>query len=281
VHDRLAGLVGANPRGSWEANRALLMIDPLVDKPTTVDPVGQSLVAVVKAIVPNFVGGARYLTADLELFADEDVFSRFQLVPKRDVDGQIVVGEAALAGTDLFAVAGWCAREFRVHDYLLGRWNMLNYLQSKLLLRGDNPLFNAWSFGERVDRSCDENGKRMEITVQTRPSSYFLPIIPVFADVAATVIAPYWPRGALNPDTLNDPIKTRVAAVLSKLRKDDLPGFFGFLLGTFGIEPIAGLVASSLVAALKAALEKRKLWPATTGPTVAPVAAPAAAPAQD
>src|SRR5260370_26496506 len=71
--------------------------------------IGKSLFSVVQQIVGTIVSESRYLTADMELFASDKVFSRFQLVPFRS-DGK--VGEAALSGTSLFRPAGWGCRAF-------------------------------------------------------------------------------------------------------------------------------------------------------------------------
>ncbi|MGD0110097.1 MAG: hypothetical protein ABSC06_39705 [Rhodopila sp.] len=159
------------------------MIDPLVDQPKPIDPVGKSLVAVAEALTGTVVSAARYLTADMELFARDDVFSRFQLVPFRPEPGK--VGEAALAGASLYGAAGWCARPFRVHDFLLGRWNMKEYLQRQLVLAGNNHLFDAWSLDDRKDWARDAAGERLNIDESTEPATYFLPILPVLPTIVA------------------------------------------------------------------------------------------------
>jgi hypothetical protein len=264
AHDRLAGLVGSNPRTPGEANRALFLIDPLADEPSTLGNAGLSLVGVAKALIGTFVGGARYLTSDLELFADQNVFSRFQLVPTRSNPDQAVAtrltGEAALAGTDLAALGGWLARPYRVHDYLLGQWNMLNYLRGEFLLSGDNTLFNGWTFDARADAACDLSGTRIAITPQTPPKTYFLPIIPIPAD-NFQLAEPAWPTTPIDFKSLEALISTRAAAVVGQLRADNLPGVGPWLVSQILIPLLSGTLASDVVWSLKQTLLARKLVP--------------------
>jgi hypothetical protein len=264
AHDRLAGLVGSNPRAPGEANRAMFMIDPLADEPSTLDNAGLSLVAVVKAIIPTFVGGARYLTSDLELFADQNVFSRFQLVPNRSNPDPAVatrlVGEAALAGTDLAALAGWIARPYRVHDYLLGQWNMLSYLRRQFLLSGDNVLFKNWDFNARANAACDQSGERMPITIDTLPKTYFLPVIPIPPD-NFLLAEPAWPTTSIDFDALKLQIEGRAGAVAGQLRTDNLPGIGPWLVSQILIPLLSGTLADDVVASLQKALQERKLVP--------------------
>jgi hypothetical protein len=260
------------------------MIDPLADQPTPVDPVGFSVVAAVQAMLSTFVGGARYLTSDLDLFQDEDVFSRFQLVPTRagldgnpipgdlapgDPGGGPAIGEAALAGTDLFALGGWCARPFRVHDFLLGRLNMATYLRRELILRGDNPLFDNWPLPLINDYSLQQDGERLEtpVTAATPKASYFLPVIPMPPD-NFNVLPPAWPTGALNPATLQAPIAARADAVLGALRADNMPGFVGWAIALIVLGGVADTIASDIVAGLTKTMTDRKLWPAVTSVAV-------------
>jgi hypothetical protein len=285
AHEALTGIGGQNPRAPDQANRALLMIDPLADEPSGVGPVGLSVVATAKALLDTFVGGARYLTADLDLFQDEDVFSRFQLVPNRvgldgepfpgdaapgdatgevprGVSGQPPVGEAALAGTDLFALGGWCARPFRVHDYLLGRLNLAAYLRRELILRSDNPLFDRWPPDMVNDYCLRPSGDRLAtpVTAATPKSSYFLPVIPLPPDNFG-VFPPAWPNGALDPSTLRQPIEDRARAVLAALRADNMPGAAGWLISLLALGGIAETIAGDIVAAFTKSLTERGLWP--------------------
>jgi hypothetical protein len=262
VHRGLCGLVGQNPRGKSDANRAIFMIDPLADAPQPIQPVGKSLLAVAGTMVGTFVGASRYLTADMELFADNDVFSRFQLVPFRPASagpGGGRVGETALAGSTLYALAGWCAREFRVHDFLLGRANMQAYLRRELILAADNPLFAGWTAAKREDWAVDATGARTGIAGNTAPSSYYLPVIP--DTTGAPLPVPDWPVGACDPSTLAPPLKARLQKVIDTLVKDNDTGALPWLIGTLAIPGVVDFVAGKIVADFTAELTAAALWP--------------------
>jgi predicted acylesterase/phospholipase RssA len=261
VHRSLVGLVGRNPRGASDATRAILMIDPLADAPSPMSPTGKSLVAVLGGIIPTLVGGARYLTADMALFADTDVFSRFQMVPFRTATAAApaTAGEAALAGDSLFAAAGWCAREFRVHDFLLGRHNMQEYLRSQLLLAGDNPLFSQWQFGDRQDYATDRNGGRMTIDVTTPGSAYFLPILPDKTGSGPLALPP-WPVGAFNPADILDPLEKRLTAATRALIDDNSGGgMLPWLVNLLAVPGVVDVIASTVVNGFTAELQQAGL----------------------
>ena len=285
AHRALTGLVGINPRGKSDAKRAILMIDPLADRPKPLGPTGASLYSVANSIVGTFVSGGRYLTADMELFAKDDVFSRFQLVPFRpspnpnDSLGVQKIGAEALSGTSLYAAAGWCSRDFRVHDYLLGRQNMQLYLQREFKLAGDNPLFISWNFEDRKQWALNDDGDHIQITETTEKSTYFLPIIPDKTGPLQQV--PNWPYRKYNPDSLKPLLKKRLDAVLGKLVSDNnaaapwwrldvdiknllhgnasaaLPWF----LGMFAVPGVVDFVEEKVIYKFEQELKDAFLWP--------------------
>lgn len=254
VHRALAGVVGVNPRGKSDAHRALLMIDPLADEPKPIGKVGKSLYSVVQNILGTVVGEARYLTADMELFASDTVFSRFQLVPFRS-EGK--VGEAALAGTSLYAAAGWCCRAFRVHDYLLGRKNMQDYLRRDLVLAGDNPLFDGWQLQHRQDWAMDEHGSRIDVRADTPKSSYYLPVVP--DKTGGPLAEPDWPVDKYDPATLTPMLKARLQAVIDRLVKDNATGILPWFVEMFAVPGVVNLVSSRIVDGFKRELQEAGL----------------------
>jgi len=264
VHRALAGLVGENPRAPESATRALFMIDPLAPKPAHIDPVDTDVMSVIKNLTGFVTGGARYLTADMALIGDPTVFSRFQLAPTRPDLG--LVGEIALAGDFFEAFGGFIHRDFRRHDFLLGRINMQNYLRTTFILRGDNKLFANWeNRPDLIKRfAVDFDGAR--IMPSDDKSQYFLPVIPdtsylgtgPIAAAPNTEILP-WPMNSFDPGSLSGAIEKRLDAVLYALQKQELPGFInGLLTGLVG-PGLSGLLAGRIVGAMKAEMVVKKL----------------------
>lgn len=283
VHTALAGIVGPNPRGRSEANRAMFLIDALASPPdgklcpvpttgpdpNTHEPGDDALTNVAVALVGAFIAESRYRTADLDLFADPAVFSRFQLVPHRiDGTGKFVAGERAVAGATLYAFGGWGSPAFRVHDYLLGRANMIEYLRTELLLAGDNPVFEGWNdTALRQQFACDADGNSIAVTDATPKGSYFLPIIPTEISQPGQ---PEWPNEKFNPDDIRDQVEARLEGVLGLLRTAVVPGFGGWLLGLAVVPGIAGTLADKLIKWYKDDLATWGLAPAPPADPVPP-----------
>ena len=144
-------------------------------------------------MLPQDLPMGRYLTGDMQLIGDKNVFSRFQLVPNRLApDGTQLIGEDALTGSTAGAFGGFCARAFRVHDFLLGRSNMRHYLDSVLTLRADNKLFKGWDDGKRRDHARDFDGKRIDPTLAD-PTKYYLPVVPLRPELQQQPTLP-WPK---------------------------------------------------------------------------------------
>jgi hypothetical protein len=270
VHRALAGLVGKNPRGKSDAQRAMLMIDPLSDAPQPISRIGLSLLSAIGGLEPLLVGGARYLTSDMSLFADEQVYSRFQMVPFRTSPaGAALVGEAALAGDGLFAAGGWCAREYRLHDFLLGRQNMQAYLSKELLLAGDNPLFDTWTFDQRADFARDGNGVGVVITAATPKGSYLLPILPDQTQ-SGPLAVPAWPVGVFDPESIRAPLQKRLSAVIDKFIDDNTGGgLLPWLANLLVVPGISTVLANAVIDNFKKDLQDKGLLVAAQGPAVA------------
>lgn len=259
VHRELAGLLGRNPREPEKATRGLFMIDPLASMPRSLNPTDNGLTDVLKAMVGAAIGGARYLTADMQLLGDPNCFSRFQLVPHREVGGQRRIGDDALAGSALGAFCGFLCRPYRVHDFLLGRHNMQFYLQHVLTLRGDNPLFHRWSDDLRKDYACDSEGNRLPGAQVTNRASYFLPIIPVTTDVVITP-RPEWPVGALDLDALDNPADRRIEKVLNALLDGvSLPLVLKPIVSLLIDHAASNRIVAAVIDELRSALTKKAL----------------------
>jgi hypothetical protein len=243
AHEALAGLIGANPRLPQEANRAILMIDPLLQTREHLHPTGPALRMVLPNVLSAVVQGARYRTADLTLFGDSDVFSRFHLVPWRS-EPQLLGAEAVI-GSRLFGLAGFFCREWRVHDFLLGRRNMQNYLRGSLILRGDNKLFGQWDPALRAHFAVNIQGAPLRIDSDTPFSDYYLPILP---DMTKSPLPPPheiplgtdvpWPRAMPPLDRLRPVMRRRLAGVLRKAVQEWRPGLAGRAAGAL-IAPLA------------------------------------------
>ncbi len=217
AHRVLAGAHGQNPRSAKKATRAVLMVDPFPERPAygPSDASKLSLIGSLPFLVNLLVEQCRFREEDILLAHDENVFSRFIVVPKRDGDGW--VGKWHLASGSVLAFGGFLARSIRVHDYLLGRRNCQKFLLDHFTLPASHDLFKSWSgkpWAEQYWAQDDDGG----VYVDPQTGEHHLPIIPVLRDAAGDVVGgeerlPAWPQGSLNASHLSDMIMTRIEAL--------------------------------------------------------------------
>ncbi|MDR3526288.1 MAG: patatin-like phospholipase family protein [Rhizomicrobium sp.] len=197
AHDALAGPLGSNPRTGATAKRAVLLIDPFSDSSTIGPYCDDGVWKSAGALLGALVSGARYQTADFSLFTADDVYSRFLVTAigeiKNGTVAKTVTGGAALASAGLDAFLGFMSRDFREHDFLLGRRNCQQFLRQHFTLKSNNPVF--------TDPTPDD------VVPTDRP------IIPLMGSALSLVPPPDWPAGKFKPETICPNIETRLDAV--------------------------------------------------------------------
>ncbi|MBC7905675.1 MAG: patatin-like phospholipase family protein [Rhodospirillaceae bacterium] len=232
----LAGYVEPLPSCGAKAQRAVLLIDPFADPPSLGPAQAGGMLSMLGPFVSGLVAQGRYDTSDLSLAADPDRFDRFMI---NAVRGKFT-GSKAIASAGLGAFQGFLCRDFRVHDYMLGRLNAYNYLKDILALPENNPLFDDWTPAQRdkYRTACGE-----------------LPIIPL-VDSVSVPATPNWPKGALNPETLREGISKRIDAVIEALEDEVLdPAWYVRLYLCPGIKFAESTAADAAMTAIKTGLD--------------------------
>ncbi|WP_300299691.1 hypothetical protein [Ferrovibrio sp.] len=231
-----------NPREAEKAERAVLMIDPFPEPPSY-DMTGKldaSLMTVIKSLFPTLKDQARFKPDDIADALDESVFSRFLIAPRRrSAPAPAPLEPHAIACGLLGGFGGFLAKEFRAHDYQLGRLNCYLFLKDCFALPATNTVIAA-GYGP-------PHGPAAKLPAfQTAPSGGlpgpFYQIIPLVppdpADPSrphvAQPTAPVWPRVTrADVDTMVRRAKGRADAVFGRLKSG-----FASRLGRW----IAGLV---------------------------------------
>jgi predicted acylesterase/phospholipase RssA len=143
----LAGVLGRNPREPNRANRCVILVDPFADRPASGPSEVNSLLGLPLPFISALVANNRFSTADLTVFADPNARSRTMVTPirKRSEKGQTttVSGGFAIATAFLDAFGGFLSREYREHDFMLGRANAARFFAEHFTLPRDNPLFDG------------------------------------------------------------------------------------------------------------------------------------------
>jgi hypothetical protein len=228
------------------ADRTVLMLDPFPDEPGEGPHAADTpLPALVTAIASAWKMQCRFGAVDVALAAAPDVVSRMMLVPSRSRDDE--ASGAPLAAGGLGAFLGFFHRDFRAHDFLLGRRNMQRFLQVHFALAETNPLFTTAAV--RPAGSL--------VHPQVKPG--FLPIVPLLGACATEEKLPDWPRDRLDPTSLAAPIRARLDAVVKDLLRDAPGGAMVRVPARLLWMIKRNAVVEDLVGRIRAALVDKKL----------------------
>jgi len=218
----LAGPQGRNAREGELAEKAILLIDPFPSNSSfdTKYAAAPDMLKTAFGLVGALLRQARFKPDELMLAAREDVYSRFMIAPSRE-------GEAhPIACGALGGFGGFFKREFRLHDYFLGRRNAQKFLNDHFVLPEKNPLFTEWT-EEMKEAHCVRDSFHQP---KTENGQRFLPIIPLVG-VASVVRSPCykaeWPRyTAEDLGQLIERVETRVDVVIDHMVKQYFKSLF-------------------------------------------------------
>jgi hypothetical protein len=153
---------------------------------------------------------ARFKPDELELAADENVYSRFMIAPSRDKETY------PIACGSLGGFGGFLKRDFRSHDYFLGRRNAQKFLQDHFVLPEKNPLFDDWTEDMRKEYCVKEDNTT---TPKKKNDQRLLPIIPIVErEKKDECYQAEWPEFTQNDLTLLlEQIEDRADIVIDRL----------------------------------------------------------------
>jgi predicted acylesterase/phospholipase RssA len=214
AHRRLAGVNGVNKREGDQANRAVILIAPIIEegegdptdpilrpsdetKPTgraVLTPVSR-LFSALERIIFSPIDQCRLAAFDLALIKSENVFSRYMICPSREhpAHPEIKMGPShSLMSIPLQAAMGFAAKAYRRHDYLLGRRNAQAFLMNDFKLPPINSIIDPNDPWEPEDQIIDKDPT-------TGASVIYYPIIPLrgAAHRKFEEYLPDWPWRAL------------------------------------------------------------------------------------
>jgi Patatin-like phospholipase len=209
----LTGARHIGPAAGKTASQAIVMVAPFPEPPAF-PPQGtpsSGVVAIVKALLPALLNQARFRAGDLTPAVNENDFSRFVIAPLRRIprmekpkneDEDVKPELYPIACGLLGGFGGFLHRDFRAHDFQLGRRNCQQFLRSFFWVPSDNLVVG----GPVTD------GRKL--------------IIPLVGDAAKTVPMPRWPK--MKPrefDDVCDRMKARIAAVAPVLIRAETSGW--------------------------------------------------------
>jgi hypothetical protein len=153
---------------------------------------------------------------------DSDCAGQFLIDPSRTIikpDGEkfTIQGERAIACGALGGFSGFLNKEFRVHDYFLGRHNCKIFLKEYFTIPDDaknaNPIFSAGYEGITSDKYRAKDGSWQIIPIVDDDVDYNFPVLN-FTNSKS------WPKQHWEViNKYNDPLKKRCAAIIMNLVK--------------------------------------------------------------
>lgn len=199
----LAGAKGRNPREGNKALRATILVDPFTEPSGPPDQPSVGLSYVALSLVQSLLAQSRFKPEELKLAQEDETYSRFMITPMNPQTHR--TGDLAIACGGLGGFTGFLQREYRLHDYFLGRRNCHDFLQSTFVLPKDNPLIkNHWN-----ERLLENPGR---FAPADRPDHRC--IIPPAYEEPPRVVE--WPQAVLDLDEVGQRIEDRFDKVWFK-----------------------------------------------------------------
>ncbi|WP_183567674.1 hypothetical protein [Mucilaginibacter sp. SP1R1] len=197
----------------------ILMIEPFPTSKSAQINKDQAISNVIGLTLSTMRSQMRSKPVHLEDAFSEDCAAQYLITPSRKLtkDGDTELnGESAIACGALSRFSGFINKEFRVHDYFLGRYNC------KIFLRDYFTVPKIALEKNKIFREGYENANQNSFCSQVDGS---LQIIPVFEDSTDYTFPDFkfssgtnWPTLTDNDiDQYKDKMKSRVKAVLPNL----------------------------------------------------------------
>lgn len=204
----LRPLYGAKrpPVEADNAERALILVDPLCEEPARYKPDAPlGLIAICPSAASMFLAANRFATADMADFIHPQMYTRFLVAPKRTgrfAQDRPTIGADALCGTGLGAFLGFASEFYRDHDFQLGRYNCQAFLAGTLTFAHTNRRFGS------IKPSCPASHL-------PQPGNGEVPLIPLFGTANDPIAEPEWPFDKFKPATLKKAARSRFRKILS------------------------------------------------------------------
>nr|WP_321464900.1 hypothetical protein [uncultured Desulfobulbus sp.] len=227
----LAGQDGINERDGAKADKAVLLIDPFPNVSTfTLEE--EPATDIVKLIIRLFAAlknQARFKPDELKLADDRNVSSRFMIAPSRPIATDRKA-EYPIACGSLGGFGGFLKRDFRNHDFFLGRRNAQKFFRDHFVLPEDNPLFVDWGGDDpelrvrMIEVYCVKDPQGRPQLVDGKHQLPIIPLVGVVQDQECRLLP--WPRySEKDMERFMDQVERRTDKVLGRLAEQYFKGW--------------------------------------------------------
>lgn len=185
---------GINPNEN-KFSGTTLMIDPFPSYSDKFDISDDGIGSTVGKTLGAILGHLRSKPEVLESVLVADDVSRFQIAPVRYESNKRIEGHKAIACGFLGGFGGFLHKEFRIHDFFLGRANCEQFLREHFVVSADttNSIFTKGYKNVPSNLFLNKNGKRQ--------------IIPIFKPSSDEMYMPEFVHGGIWPKREKSDIK--------------------------------------------------------------------------
>ncbi|MCU0286706.1 MAG: patatin-like phospholipase family protein [Acidobacteria bacterium] len=214
---------------------AILLIDPFPEIITyKAEYISQGyLTETIPQFIRALINQGRFKIEDIYLAKNENIYTRYMLTPKRDNNW---TGRTLACGS-LEGFSGLFDKEFRIHDYFLGKRNCQQFLKENFALPFDrkskknNPIFKDWN-----------DAMINAYTIENSNGISHLPVIPLVGKARNRVLLyPYPTIPERSIDAYKPLLKKRISHVIKSLMRHDI--MESKLIYTFMGIPLARLLS--------------------------------------
>lgn len=244
----------------------VLMIDPFPSQDAIEEfDYSQNLTNIIAETFSTMTAQMRAKPINYRSAMEQDDASQFIISPSRkreDNDGTFkdFFGEKAISCGTMGGFSGFLSKEFRIHDYFLGKYNCEMFLRKYFTIPEEalesNPIFAEGYSG--VDKS--------KYVIECPDGKRTYPIIPIFKPEEPAAVFPIptfscggnWPK--VSEDFINryeKPIKKRAEKIILNIVKLSSSTLLFLKIGSFVV--INKIISKKVINTIKDSLEKWNL----------------------
>lgn len=231
----------------------MIMIDPFpstTEEFKSTDEIKDIAGSTLNAILSQI----RLKPESLEEICDDNNPNKFLIAPSRRMQGERIEGDRAIACGFFGGFGGFLNKEFRIHDYFLGRANCKGFLKEYFTVPVDskNPIFQE-GYKDVNDRKpfLSKDGKRMQIIPVFEPADdqFYMPSFRHH---------PYWPiRKESEVNIYKKPLKRRAGKIIMNLAEYSF--LQKILIGIGSKVILRGMLAGFMLNNIKSEMKHWKL----------------------
>lgn len=250
--ERVKSLINGIDSDENKFEGTALMIDPFPSYATEFDIKTDGMTSIIGKTLSAMIGHLRSKPEVIEKTYNSEDVSQYQIAPIRYKNNEKIEGEKAIACGFMGGFGGFIHKEFRVHDFFLGRANCEHFLREYFTvdINTTNPIFKKGYKNVDPTKHLSTNGKRQ--------------IIPIFTPKKEKMYMPEFENGDIWPkrkeadvDRFKRDLKRRCGKIIMNL--SDYNWGTRFFLGIVNRLILRGKLAKTVLNTIKSNMKNHDL----------------------